>query len=467
MSQLARNVVLDPENVAAWADVPFEVLFSLPRDQVESSQRAALVRRFNTLRSEIAALDKLASRQGVDRISGVEDAAPVFFDHRVYKSYPLSLLEKRQFDRLTAWMRRLTVHDITKIPSDGLKSVDSWLDRLDEYGMIVGHSTGTTGKLSFIPRSRTEWPAWTASYFETRRAATGVDTLKVNIPSFQTGYRSGHHMGTKMQWLFAKESAEGEEGRHTLYDYALSSDLLSLAGRLRAAEERGELDQLDIDPKLLEERAQLIERSRHRDEDLQRWFTELAVQYRGQRVRISGTAGDLVQMATKGREQGVACEFSPDSILLTSGGLKGLKDPPADWERFVMDFFGIDRISSLYGMSECMGLAPMCRNGFFHFLPHTVPVMIDQDGAVLPREGVHTGRLGLFDLLAESYWGGFMSGDRVTIYWDYDCGCGWNGPRIDRNIARFADLEGGDDDKITCAGTAQAYSDFMDYVSTI
>jgi hypothetical protein len=91
----------------------------------------------------------------------------------------------------------------------------------------------------------------------------------------------------------------------------------------------------------------------------------------------------------------------------------------------------------------------MCSNGFFHFLPHTVPVMIDQDGVVLPRDGVHTGRLGLFDLLAESYWGGFMSGDRVTMYWDYECGCGWNGPRVDRDIARFAELEGGDDDKIT------------------
>ena len=60
-----------------------------------------------------------------------------------------------------------------------------------------------------------------------------------------------------------------------------------------------------------------------------------------------------------------------------------------------------------------------------------------------------------------------MSGDRVTMNWDYDCECGWNGPRLDRNIARFSELEGGDDDKITCAGTAQAYSDFMDYVSTI
>jgi hypothetical protein len=466
MNETEASAVLDRSDVAGWAEQPFEVLFALERAEVEAAQREALARRFQALRSEIVALDKLASRQGVNGIDTVEDAVPAFFDHRVYKSYPLSLLEKRQFDRLTAWMRRLTVHDITKVPLDGVSSVDSWLDRLDDYGMIVGHSTGTTGKLSFIPRSQTEWPAWRAAYFEMRRAATGVDTLRINIPSFQPGYRYGHHMATKMQALFARESAEGEEGRHVLYDYALSSDLLSLAGRLQAAEERGELNQLDIDPKLLEERAELIERSRHRDEDLQRWFAKLADDFQGQRVRISGTASDLVQLAQRGREQGVVCQFTPDSILLTSGGLKGLKDPPSDWEQVVKDFFGIDRISSMYGMSECMGLAPQCRQGYYHFFPYTIPVMIDQEGTVLPRDGVHTGRLGVFDLLAESYWGGFMSGDRVTIYWDYACECGWKGPRIDRNIARFAELEGGDD-KITCAGTAQAYSEFMDYVSTI
>jgi hypothetical protein len=466
MSETEASAVLDRSDVAGWAEQPYEILFALSRVEVEEAQREALARRFQALRSEIVALDKLASRQGVKRIDTVEEAVPAFFDHRVYKSYPLSLLEKRQFDRLTAWMRRLTVHDITKVPLDGVSSVDSWLDRLDDYGMIVGHSTGTTGKLSFIPRSQTEWPAWRAAYFEMRRAATGVDTFRINIPSFQPGYRYGHHMATKMQALFARESAEGEEGRHVLYDYALSSDLLSLAGRLQAAEERGELDQLDIDPKLLEDRAELIERSRHRDEDLQRWFAKLADDFRGQRVRVSGTASDLVQLAQRGREQGVVCEFTPDSILLTSGGLKGLKNPPPDWEQVVKDFFGIDRISSMYGMSECMGLAPLCRKGYYHFFPYTIPVMIDQDGTVLPREGVHTGRLGVFDLLAESYWGGFMSGDRVTLYWDYACECGWTGPRIDGNIARFADLEGGDD-KITCAGTAQAYSEFMDYVSAV
>jgi hypothetical protein len=296
------------------------------------------------------------------------------------------------------------------------------------------------------------------------RAALGIDVRQVRIPSFSAGYRSGHQMMTKMGRLMAGAQAGGDGARHMLYDYPLSSDLLSLAGRLQAAEERGELDSLHIDPRILEERRQLIETSRHRDDDLQKWFAELVEDFRGQRVRIGGTSADLVRLALNGRERGITCDFAPDSILMAGGGMKGYKDAPADWQVLLKKFFGVDRIASMYGMSECMGTAPKCPAEFYHFLPYTVPVVLDEDARALPREGVQTGRLALFDLLAETYWGGFISGDRVTIYWDEACECGWKGPRIDGNIVRFSELEGGDD-KITCAGTAKAYSDFMDYVS--
>ncbi|WP_436790845.1 hypothetical protein [Yinghuangia sp. YIM S10712] len=455
---------LDPDDVAAWTEQPFETLFSLSAAEVEAAQRAALVKRFTELRPEVEALDKLAVRQGVDRVETIEDAVPLLFDHRVYKSYPLSLIEKRRFARLTTWLGRLTRHDLGNVPLDGVDSVDEWLTRLDEHGMIIGHSTGTTGKLSFIPRSRDEWPAWRNVHFEVMRAAIGTDVRQVKIPTFSAGYRSGHQMMTKMGKLFAEVQAGGDENRHMLYDYPLSSDLLSLAGRLQAAEERGELDQLEIDPRLLEERRQLIEASRHRDDDLQRWFATLVEEFRGKRVRIGGTSADLVRLALKGRENGVVCEFAPDSILMAGGGMKGFKNAPDDWRDLLTGFFGIDRIASMYGMSECMGTAPKCSENFYHFMPYTIPIVLDEDAVPVPRKGVHTGRLALFDLLAETYWGGFISGDRVTIHWDEDCACGWKSPRISDDIVRYSELEGGDD-KITCAGTAKAYSDFMDYVS--
>jgi hypothetical protein len=466
VSQTAPTVELDPRDVPGWAATPYETLFTLAREDTEGPQLEALRRQFEKLRPGIAALDALATKQGVDRIDSIEDAAPLLFDHRVYKSYPLSLIEKRQFGRLTQWLNRLTTHDLSAIPMDDVTSVDGWLDRLDEHGMIMTHSTGTTGKLSFFPRSRSEWDGWQASFFEGTRAASGVDRRTEALPSFYPGYRSGHTTGTKMQKIFGELSAEGEEGRHCLYEYHRSTDLLSLAARLRDAEERGELDQLEIDPKLLEERKQLIEAGRNRQQDLEHWFTKLAEEYRGQRVRITGVTADLIQLALKGREEGLKCEFAPGSVLFTSGGMKGFKEAPDDWENLLRDFFGVERLSSIYSMTECMGYPPLCTAGYYHFFPYTITLLLDPDGNVLPREGVQTGRFAFFDLLAQSYWGGFITGDRITIYWDDDCECGWKGPRLDRNISRFSELEGGDD-KITCAGTEQMYSEFMDYVSKI
>jgi hypothetical protein len=52
----------------------------------------------------------------------------------------------------------------------------------------------------------------------------------------------------------------------------------------------------------------------------------------------------------------------------------------------------------------------------------------------------------------------------VSINWEEDCACGWKGPRIGPAITRFHEMEGGDD-KITCAGTADAYNEFMDFVA--
>lgn len=466
MSQVESTVQLDPNDVPSWAATPFETLFALPRELTQGPQLEALIAQFESLRPRVAALDALARRQGVDRITSLEDAAPLLFDHRVYKSYPLSLIEQRRFDRLTAWLGRLTAHDLSVIPLDDVTSVDGWLDRLDEHGMIMSHSTGTSGKLSFFPRSRSEWKGWQDSFFEGTRAASGVDRRTEALPSFYPGYRSGHTTGTKMQKIFGELSAEGEEGRYCLYEYHRSSDLLSMAARLREAEERGELDKLDLDPRVLEERAKLIETGRNRERDLEDWFTKLAEQYRGQRVRITGVTADLIQLALKGQARGLKCEFAPGSVLFTSGGMKGSKDVPDDWEQLLRDFFGVQQLSSIYSMTECLGYSPLCSAGYYHFFPYTVPLLLDADGNVLPREGTTTGRFAFFDLLAQSYWGGFITGDRITVHWDDDCECGWKGPRLDRNIARFSELEGGDD-KITCAGTEEMYNEFMDYISRI
>ena len=460
------SISLLPTHPGGWAQYPFEKLFQLSLKDIEKLQLEAVQQRFDQLKDSVPALERLANRQGVKRIERISDALPLFFDHRVYKSYPLSLIETRDFSKLTAWLNRLTLHNLLKMDLSGLNTIDGWLSRLDDYGMMIGHSTGTTGKLSFIPRSLVEWPAFKASYNDTSRASSGVDPTKDFLPTFFPGYRGGHQMMMKMLNLFNIPAAGGPEHYHTLYQTPLSSDLMSLAARLQSAEDKGDLARLGLDPALLQQREQMIAQGRRREQDMEEWFTKLIEQYRGKRVKIGGTFADLTRVALRGKAKGLKCSFAPGSIINSGGGMKGYKDAPANWRELIQEFFGIDRISTVYGMSESIANAPLCSHGFHHFLPYTMPILIDKDAKELPREGVQTGRMALFDLLAETYWGGFISGDQVTMYWDENCPCGWKGPRISSDITRFADMEGGDD-KITCAGSAQAYNEFMDYVMQV
>jgi len=86
----------------------------------------------------------------------VRDLAKLLFTHQVYKNYPVEFVEKKRYAELTRWLGKLTTVDLTNVNMEGVKSLDEWLTRLDNAGMFVFHSTGTSGKLSFFPRSQVE-----------------------------------------------------------------------------------------------------------------------------------------------------------------------------------------------------------------------------------------------------------------------------------------------------------------------
>jgi hypothetical protein len=329
--------------------------------------------------------------------------------------------------------------------------------------MIIATSSGTTGKLSFVARSKDELGAWRAAWMQHSHAASGISPHGKKLPSFSPSYRSGNQMSLKTSALFAEEMWGGRENHHTLYDAHMSSDLLALAGRMQAAEEKGEIDRLGLDPALIEQRRQMIEQGRRRAEDVEAWFNKVIGEFKGRQVRVGGLFADLYRVAKAGKDKGLKCVFAPGSIVHGGGGMKGFKEAPDNWQDIVMEFFGVDRLCTSYGFSENIGHSPGCSAGFYHFFPYTIAMLMGQDGKPLPREGVQKGRMAVFDLLAESYWGGFVSGDEVTMHYDDQCPCGWRGPRIEKTIRRYSEMEGGDD-KITCAGSAKAYDEFMDYV---
>ena len=96
-----------------------------------------------------------------------------------------------------------------------------------------------------------------------------------------------------------------------------------------------------------------------------------------------------------------------------------------------------------------------------------IPFVLDPDTSEpLPRLGRQTGRAAFFDVGCETRWGGFITGDEITVNWSDYCPCGRQSHYIEGEIQRYSEKRGGDD-KITCAATESAHQEAMDYLTSI
>jgi len=248
-----------------------------------------------------------------------------------------------------------------------------------------------------------------------------------------------------------------------LFNYHMSADFMSLAGRLRHAQATGNLSKLDMIKALVKSKGELLKMKKKRPAMMEEFFMNIVKNYSGKQVFVMAPTTDLIKVAIAAKEQGYTKVFDKNSILLTGGGLKGY-DAPDNWKKLLKEVYGVDRLYEGYGMTEQISFNPQCKNGHYHLFPWNVPFILDIDsGKPLPREGVQTGRAGFIDLLAETYWGGLLTGDKVTIHYD-DCGCGWKGPWLEDNIKRYSDLQEDGEDKISCSGSQEAYNQFLDFV---
>lgn len=445
--------------------------FNLSRQQREEMQLTALRERFAQLRGDIGALGRLAEEQGISEITCLEDAVPLLFPHTVYKSYPLSFLENARFDRLTRWLDGLTTLDLSGLDMGDVDTIDDWIQKLDaETDLSVIHTFGTTGKLSFIPRTKAQTRLTVFGNSRTirdfRGHNSGPDLLVNHMPLISPSYRRGGSAIARGMSQMALDFAGGLENALFLYpDAWFSADVASLGGRLKAAEARGEMGQLSISPGLAARREEFAARERTREADMDIFFNEAANRFAGQDVFMFAVWPILFEWAEEGLKRGMKGLFGPNSVLTTGGGSKGRVLPP-DYKQTIFEFLGFEQHFENFGMSELMATIPKCSAGFFHFPPMLIPYILDPDtGACLPREGTQTGRLAIMDLMPESYWGGFITGDEVTLsgHDDEACACGHTGPRLHPEIRRFSEARGGDD-KINCAGAPEAHDRAVDFI---
>jgi hypothetical protein len=441
----------------------------IDRDALEDLHRDALRVRFTQLRNEIPLLRRVSDELGVQRVDTVDDVVPLLLDHTFYKSYPVSLIDRKRFGDLTRWLSRLTTVDLTGLDTTECRCLDDWFMLMDaQTPLRICHSSGTSGSFSLVPWTKAEFDTLGAAFaavfiqdFGTDEDCRRTPPIDVVFPYF----RHGSAMVTRLNDAIAAHVAKGEKNFHAALPARLSSDVMFLAGRLREAAAKGRVRQLNPDPELLARKEEfdilLATMPRLLEEFLDGIVTELA----DRRIFTVAVWHTVHNLALAGLAAGRRGVFAPDSVLALGGGAKGIVQPDG-WEDDVVEFFGATRIRSGYGMSEITLAARECEHGRYHFNPWLVPFVLDPEtSAPLPRAGTATGRAAFFDLAVTTRWGGFITGDQVTVHYE-PCPCGQTTAGCERGIERFGAAHDGED-KITCAATDAAHQETIEFLSSI
>jgi hypothetical protein len=405
---------------------------------------------FAIRRQQVQVLDRRARDCAVSAIDEVDQLIPLLFSHTTYKSYPLAFIKNGLWDRMTRWLGTLSAVSLNGIDLEGIADVDDWVDRLWNAGHLVNTTSGTSGKVSFLNRSRSD--------DDFLRRSLTVSTCWPNpiTPDnsrhyFFFGPRSGPYL-----LVISANQTASLFGRTDSLNY-LSNDRLRLTSITEAAEMRLKMADGTATPedvRRFEQStvAQVAERKQRFDA-----MTQRVIELRSEPLFLSGGWAQIWDVMQQARAQGVRDgDFHPDTVILSGGGSKGTSLPP-NYRSVIMEFFGKVRTMQGYGMSEMSRGFPLCEAGNYHQVPWIIPFVLDHEGAkpVGDRTGRVDGRFAYLDLSNEARWNGLITGDRVTIDFSGHCPCGRPGLVVLPDISRYANL--GEEDKIGCAGTIESY----------
>ncbi len=445
-------------------------MHSIARDELEELQREAMIRRFAEHREKIDLVRKVSDRVGVSSVDKFDDIVPLLFSHTAYKSYPAALIDNNRWDLMTRWLDKLTAHDLSEVDTDGCGSIDDWLDALESQTQLqLVTSSGTTGTFSFIPKDEPitvqGMQIWKMMVFQTFGEEPSVEDRDPIVDVIWPNFAKGRFGMTRMVPWMKREFTGGDESRfHPLYAGAMETDLMFLANKMRAAAAKGELDRLQLDPKLAARKDELVAMQQRQMTEVPEFLTRLTSELRGRRIFMTSTYNLMYSLASAGLEEGKIAEFATNSAILTGGGAKGVVLPD-NYMDVIREFYGGVRIQEGYAFSEHNGVHFASEAGRYHLQPWVIPFVLDPvTNEPLPRAGKQTGRFAVFDVLNTSHWGGVITGDEVTIDWDAQDPAGRTTVALEHGITRFSEKKDGQEDKISCAATHEVQNEAIDFL---
>ncbi|MFO1511068.1 MAG: hypothetical protein U1F31_15040 [Steroidobacteraceae bacterium] len=309
-----------------YLDAPGDLLLrsradldSLSRSDIEAFQLEAARRKLVRHADRIRVVADMLKGRDPSTFKCFDDFIPVLFDEDVYKSYDTAWVENREFGKLTHWLGGLTTHDLSVVDMQGCHSLTEWCRRLDDQaGIFVCHSSGTSGVLSFVPRSK-------------RDCDLTVDYMVwYSEPLFRANQRNDvtyFGMQARRQYRITQPIYDGLEQRYGINPVEALTDFLSpeffiAQGKLRQAAANGTMDSCLKDPIVASYRDEVELYQRSLPGLIKRWTDNLIENFRGRRVFFQGSFDKAWEVTQHLKDAGVKGAFAPESIFSLLGGIK-------------------------------------------------------------------------------------------------------------------------------------------------
>lgn len=334
-----------------------------------------------------------------------------------FKSYEPARLASLDFRALTEWLGTI----FTRVPAPDLAGVTSlagWRDRLRADGVFLSFSSGTSGKMAFVPRDHETFRALCSNgaTYTDEGWRRGPDGTLEPFDCLVAGPRSGGMGILDAGGGLARTAARS----HFLLDEVLTADAVHGLGAGRRA--------LRPDEAAARGAADFLRRA---TQD-------------GRKLLVFGAPFQVKWLCEEiSRTVGPTCT-TPGSLVVTGGGWKSFRGEALRREELlglVAETLGIpgERCIDAYSTSELNCTFRTCGRGCYHVPPLVEPVVLDEamTGSV---GGEGEGMLAFLDPFALSYPGFVITGDQGTLRRGR-CACGLPGPFLEGEIRRAAGME--------------------------
>lgn len=345
----------------------------------------------------------------------------------VFKSYEVEDPEKEPKE-FNEWVRRISSIDLN-FELDKSKNLEDHLQKYDNHGLRLGFSSGTTGKLTFLPRDNYTCNMLEKSYVEAVDATVslnkGKDYFILGIPEktfLQVGYN-----GRSVAQSISPERTQFGLGE-------LKADIIRL--RMRGPR--------NIKDKLMNIAiAKMLPRKQDQAVKL---MVNTLLKVKNERVVFLAPPYLLVEAANYVLDKNLDAKITKESFFASTGGFKGRAvTSREDMNKLLHRAFGINegQYLDLYGMTESNSIFVECTEGNNkHVPPWIEPILFDDNmEPIIKKTGKVTGRYGFLEPSSKSFPGFIMTGDLITIDYDGCPNCSKKTPIVTQ-IGRAPTVEG-------------------------